>query len=270
MLDVKSTYVALEHLQYELDDEAALEAYLFAHRALDTFGRLLSNLKTNLQHFNKKFKRSELAFFHDARRLLILHLDKLSYFDEKLLVPKPSGMHSTYLYATTTLDALYTRIDILKSAELLKKYFEETVLADPEHITMQINRITIPELSKTLNTVFDDQKTEEVALGAVVKNYAEVKLLDRHILAFETYYRQAEKVVALLQLVEAAIDKHTQRLEAQRQAIDRKFLVDLHSLVRASAVQFDAYGVVLAEMQRVEHNFVMLYKKLAFTSVHHG
>lgn len=269
MLSVKSTYVALEQLHCELEDEAGLEAYIFVHRTLDTFGRLLSNLETNLKHFNEKFKRSELAYFHDARRLLLLHADKLSYFDETLMVPKPSGMHATYLYATTTLDALYTRIDILASAEILKRYFEETVLTDPAQITGQISHITIAELSKTLNTVFNDQKTDEVPLSTVIKTHAELKLLDRHILAFETYYRQAEKVVALLHLVETAIDKHTKRLE-DAPSVDRKFLVDLHSLVRAAAVQFDAYGVVLAEMQRVEHNFVMLYKKLAFASVNHG
>ncbi len=259
------TLLALEYLAPQLTEQRiALEGLGFLTRLFDTFGRLLHNIKTNLTQFHKTVKRSELQFYHDSHKSAVnqvLHTAQLPY---DLLVPIPDGMKVTYRDAVAALQSLYDTLDIERTTAVLQNYFSQ--YPDGLQFTKltvrpEINHLTKDEVEKRLRTVFSKTKTYDVPLGRVIKSQQELVSVDRVILGFQPIFQNVEVIVKQLDLIEKKLDQIVTQLEKQK-TIDRAYVTVLHETVRVAAVQFQLYGVLLAELQRVEHNFVLVLRKL--------
>ena len=256
------SYASLEQLHLSIENSSSLEAYTFIHRIYDNFSRILTNIRTTIFSFNKNFKRSELKFFHEAKTLGVANLFKSRYLDMQVMVPIPSGMKVPYLTAVDTLDRLLTELNINDTLDILLEYFKSTdQKEDPRIIANKINHLTKERLEKELRVVFSANKTGEVPLNKVIASLEEVKDLDTKILKYGQIFQQTTEVCKKIDILEAEIDREVSALETSTE-LDKNYVKNLYTLVRAAAVALDSYGVILAECQRVEHNFVLVLNKL--------
>lgn len=256
------SYAALEQLKYSIDNDPALEVYSSVLRTLDAFGRMMNNLKTNLIHFNKKFKRSELKFYHESTTFGIQNLYKSGHFDSAMSVPIPSGMKVSYLEATQVITELYHTLNIEDTLSKLTAYFTGDHVESPEDLAKEIDRVTRNELQERLRHIFVADKTVEVPASKVFKNLAEVKEVDNLILQFDAVFKMVPLICNKIDFIDKEIDTVVTNLEQQKGQLDRKYVEALHTLVLTAAVQFDAFGTLLAESQRIEHNFVIVLQRL--------
>lgn len=255
------SYVALEQLNLSIQNQPATEAYNFIHRILDLLGRITFNVKAHLDGFNKEFKRSELRFYHESKHFAYANLVKTKYFDKDLMVPIPSGMKVPYLQAVNTIDALFKQLDIQSTVDILITYFKAETAEKPKDITNKISKLTKEQLEKELRVVFSSEKTTDVKLHTVISNIQDVFIVDKKILDLEPEFKQVETTCQKLGILEKLIDDVVTKLEKDA-TLDYVYVRSLQVLVRTAAFQFDAYGVLLAEAQRIEHNFVILLNKL--------
>jgi hypothetical protein len=263
------SYVALEQLDLTIQDSEALEAYTFIHRILDTFGRILSNIKTNLVHFNKKFKRSELKFLHDSKHFAIDNLYRSKHFNKSLMVPMPSGMKVSYLHAVDALEDLLKKLDIEGTADRLIHYFQNESLSEPNAVAREISKLTKVELQKGVTSLFSNEKTHDVPLVSVIGTFEEIHEIDQKILKFEETFHKVGSICAKLDQIETEIDQRVTALENNRTHADRSYITALHDLVRTAAFQFDAFGVLIHHEQTIEHNFVLVMQKLIAEAAPH-
>lgn len=259
--------MALEQLSLMIqEDVPSVELYTIAHRLLDNLSRLLSNLKLNIKRTKGNFKRSELVFFHDSKGLLFKHLKSTKYFNSHLEVDIPSGMMVGYNQAVTVLNLLYKQINIESTTKVLVDYFNKNELSDPHSIVTKIDHITIDDLKSKLDRIFSNKKTDTVPLMSVIESHDTLLKIDEEILKWEDLFKESNHLYKLFEDLDKAIDKHINKLEDNKE-IDKEFITELHLLVKTAAIQFDSYGVVLHEMQRVEHNFVLVLNKLTKESI---
>ena len=261
--------IALEQLGRTHYYSDATEAVGFLTRILDVFTRMVNNFRTVLKGLRYKFKRSELRAYHDSHVHAYNHFVTLRYFDPSLSVPIPSGMKVSYLRATETLDSLYATLKIEDTIKSLLDYFTAVSkvgrILPPETTTTTINRLTRDGTEKTLQQIFTADKTLEVSLNTVISSFEEVVSVDNHILRYEVLFQKVDGICNDLDKIERLIDSIITGLEQQK-TTDKTEVQSLYKLVYTASVQLDMFGVILAEMQRVEHNFVMVLRRLVEAS----
>jgi hypothetical protein len=257
------SYIALEHFERRFTASDATEAFGFAVRLFDTFTRLLRNLKITLLGMNKTFKRSELKAYHDGHTLALRDFFKTRTLDYTRLVPIPSGMKVSYADAVSTLDGLYQTLSIDTTISTLLHDFQQmgTAPKDPRTTTKEINRLSKAQVETTLRRLFSTEKTLDVPLGSVIASFETLVRLDQEILGYDAIFQHVPTICADIDKIEIAIDQVVTSLEKQS-TIDKAYIAALYQLVRTASVQLDLFGVILAELQRVEHNFVVLLKSL--------
>lgn len=264
--DLSVSYVALEQFEMSLRYSDATEALGLLARITDGFIRIVNTFKTSLKGIWREFKRSELKAYHDSNMIAINRFLRAGIFDANIQVPIPSGMKVTYLQAIMTLADLYKTLDIEETMSLLKDYFshngQDGTLVSPTHTTQQIDRLTKDHVEKTLRTVFTADRTEEVSLHRVIPTFAELVVIDRRVLEYDAIFQRVERICSDLDGIETTIDALVTRYESLAGTVDKNDVDGLYRLVRTASVQLDMYGVLLAEMQRVEHNFVIILRRL--------
>jgi hypothetical protein len=266
------SYVGLEQLGVAIDHGEASEGFSFLVRIFDVFTRLVNNFKTSLLGFRRAFKRSELREFHESHRMAINQFFQTATLNINQQVPIPSGMKVSYLRAATELLKLYQLINIQATiAELLAYFAEVDQSGHPLPAAATIKKISCVSkdgVEAELRLLFTADKTLTVPVHTVISTFSELVMVDQHVAAFEPIFQGVERISADLDEIEKAIDHLVTSLETQRGQIDRGTVQSLYQLVRTASVQLDMYGVVLAEMQRVEHNFVLVLRRLMDNSSH--
>lgn len=261
--------VALERLDPTVNAWEGVEAFGLVVRIADAFTRLVNNFKTALMGFRRNFKRSELKAYHDSHALAFRQFTTTRWFDPALSVPIPAGMKVSYLQATTALESLHGTLDIGATVAALAEYFGSVdkagVLPPPAAVTRSVARLTMEKVEHALRGVFTSDRTLEVTLGSVVGSFDEILEVDKHILAYEQIFQKVDGICAELEHIEQAIDRLVTSLETSP-TIDKGAVQGLYDLVRAASVQLDIYGVLLNECQRVEHNFVILLRRVVDAS----
>ena len=263
---INVSFVALEQLNRTIANSEANEAFGFIVRIADSFMRIINNFKTSLKGFHKSFKRSELTAYHESHTLVLKAFFKQRNFNTKLEVPIPSGMKVGYLQATTTLETLYATINITNTITTLQTYFTEVQksghLVPTETATQTISQVTKESVESILRNVFTNDKTLDVPITQVIASFDDLIQIDTHILGYEKIFQTAESVCADLDKLEKIIDTVVTRLEQHTIPATKAEVQSLYLLVRTASVQLDMLGVVFAELQRVEHNFVLVLRKL--------
>ena len=261
--------IALEQLGRTILYSDSTESIGFITRIFDTCLRMVNNFKTILRGFRHKFKRSELKAYHDSHIHAYKHFVNTHYFNPSLSVPIPSGMKVPYIRAVETLDSLYTTLRIEDTVKALSDYFTSVSKAGhilPTGATLSIiGKLARDETEKTLQQIFTADKTLEVKLDTVISSFEEVLSVDERILTYETVFQKVDSICSELDKVEKLIDSIITGLEKQ-ETTNKAEVQSLYELVYTASVQLDMYGVILAEMQRVEHNFVIVLRRLVEAS----
>lgn len=264
--DLNVSYIALEQLDRPLAHSEANEAFGFVIRILDIFTRIVNNFKTSIRGFTKQFKRSELVMYHQSHKLALQEFFKTRRFNLDLSVPIPSGMKVTYLEAATALDKLHEQLDIETTIATLQTYFNAVKAAGqvlpPEAITEKISRVTKKSVELDLRKIFVKNKTLEVPLRTVIPSFDELIKVDQLILKYEKIFQSVDQISKSLDRIERIIDELITAFEKQPNSVDRKQIQALYKLIMTASVQLDMFGVVIAEQQRLEHNFVIMLKTL--------
>lgn len=255
--------VSLEQLERRLAQTDATEAFGFALRLFDSFTRILRNLKVELLGMHKTFKRSELKAYHDSHQRILQSFFKASIIDYDLLIPIPSGMKVSYHEVVDTLQSLYEKLNIVATTTTLLAYLKETAVTtkDPSATTKDINRLTKDQTESVLRRLFSSKKTYDVPFKSVIQSFEQLCRLDQDILRYDLIFQQVEKICVMIDQIETIIDRIVTKLENQA-TIDKPYVTALYQLVKTASIQLDLYGILLAEMQRVEHNFVLVLKAL--------
>lgn len=264
--DLNVSYFALEQLDCPITHSEAIESFDFALRLFDGFARILNNFKTSLVGFNKKFKRSELLTYHESHILLLNQFFKHQQFNIDLSIPIPSGMKVGYLQATTIVEELYKTLAIENTITTLQAYLSAVNTAGhllpAEDTTKAIARVTKDSVETSLRHIFTADKTLEVPLNTVISSFDELIAIDKHILGYNAIFQKAESICNDLDKIEKIIDTLVTSLEQQKTPVDKVAVRSLYKLVMTASVQLDMLGVVYESMQRIEHNFVLVIRRL--------
>jgi len=260
------SYVAMEQLHQKMYNTDSMESFNFVRKIFDIFYRIVNNFKTSIIHIKKDFKRSELQAYHDSHHFVINKLLKSPYFDPTISVPIPSGMKVTYLKAIVTIEDLYKTLNITTTLNILQDYFSEYaktgILKNSDSITKLILNLNKDTTQSTLQTLFTTDKTLEVPLGQVISSSDELFIVDKHILIFNEIFQQTPMICKQLEDLEKQVDNLVTLLESDPTRTDKILIESLYNLIMAASVQFDMLGVILDLLQRVEHNFTILFRRV--------
>lgn len=261
--------IALEQLGRTLPYSEATEALGFIVKIFDVFMRLLNNFKTSLSVLRRNFKRSELRAYHESHVFAYKNFLNEKKFNSSLSIPIPFGMKVTYLQATTILEDLYKTLDIESTVKSLSLYFTNVSktgqITPSEDLRLSINHLTRESTEKTLQQVFSNDRTLEVTLGSMFSSFQEILTVDQHILGYEAIFQRVEFICAELDKIEKIIDIVVTNLEKQNTP-DKVQVQGLYQLVRTASIQLDMFGVILDMFQRIEHNFVIVLRRLVESS----
>ena len=261
-----NTNIALEQLNRSLPYVEATEATSFIIKTLDFLIRHTNNFKTTMFNIHKSFKRSELKTYCESHVFAYNKFLTSGYFDPSLLVPIPYGMKTSYHSAMITIDGLYRKLDINTTIKILYNYFHEVEktgqILQAEEITRSIHKLDKEQTEIELRKVFTNDRTLEVKLGSVFTSHDMVITVGKHILGYNTIFKQLENIYSDLSSIEKIIDKIITELENKRDLRDMISIHSLYQLVKTASIQIDLFGVILGEMQRLEHNYVVVLRRL--------
>lgn len=274
LLSTPGLYAALEVLdgpvaalgRVSSPAQASLEGFAVVTKVFDAFVRVLYNLRaTSLGAFHD-FRRSEARAYAESHVLALRQLFKNPLPSLEVQVPIPDGMRGSFLETVDGLDGCLQRLKIADTLAAVEEYLAHYAKLEPAQyatltlVTRQaaqrINKVTRTTMEEALRKLFDASHERTVPARAVIANAAELNRLHVRVLNFEQAYRDASAAAARIQTLEATVDGVIRDL-GQLTTVDPRYVKELHGFVYVAATQLDLYGSVLAEMQRVEHNFVL-------------
>ena len=252
-------------------DIPAQEAIGAFTKIMDLVGRLVHNFSTTLTGLFKDVKRSQLRAYLESHTASMREVyrqdDRLNMSTIK--IPVPDGMVSTYAAACDTLNSQYgglqTRMVLITLETILQKHLslDPTQWASLTGIITQasvtIDHAKQENVQAALRKVFvGNQHSQERTVADVVgKTMTDVRTVADNVLKFESAYRDASASHGDLRKLDQLIGKVVDKAKTSGGDLPRDYLQQLADLIRVAAVQFDMHGVIMAEMQRVEHNFTI-------------
>ncbi len=271
-LNQATSVAALE--SHTIADEAAQEAVGFLGKTVDLFSRFFFNFRTQLGGIFSNFKRSELRMYHESNPMRVSDIrekiGRLSFNTFRVAIP--DGMRVTYLDAISTLNRLYDEAYIMLTLremaavadELKRMSFSEPSkedIARITHATAEISRLVKSDVESSLQRCFTDSRTPEVSAHQAFAAPHDVLKADSQILAFELAFKVTIRVVAQAAALEKAYGRIVDVI-TQAKGADMTIVKALEEYLRQAALQLDLYGAIIHEMLRVEHNFVLVMKRL--------
>jgi hypothetical protein len=262
-------YAALESLKDELSKETitAEESLRILTSLGDVVLGIMNNLKSTVLGSFKNFKRSEARAYSESHKLSLGQFSS-TFIDFGLYkVPTPEGLRVPYIEVSTglldiakvclieeTLDhslqylGLHVRRDVSSYSGLVN----ETKLA-----ISQISKVSKQDIQTRLRAYFVDAHGDPfVPANRVFIGTSNTLITLNQILSFEEYYHIAANVADKVKQIEDYIDNIIAKINDDKVAPEHEYLENLHKFVYTLAEQIDMFGVVIHEMQRVEHRFI--------------
>jgi hypothetical protein len=285
--DFKTLYNIAVRLQ-EVVDGMNEEISIVGEEALGTFlrktvfgfvnvlGHILNTFKTNVFKGFKDLKRSELRYYHESNVLSVSRLLRADFnvFSE-LDIDFPDKMSATYLETSTNIDKFLNYMDMPTRIKAIYKHTSNTLQSamttaeDRNQLgatltAMDFKLIDLAKQFKTVDNCFKDTKhVKHKRFSKLFPKTGDVPATDTVLLKCEAHMQGVGKVYDDLTLIENEFEKLLE-------AIDKKTITDINketmqvlaAYCTAIARMCDMYGVVMQDLQRVEHNFVMVLKTL--------
>ena len=271
MLELRLLKGSASALETYGDSDFAVEGLGIMTKIFDLFGRVLNNFKHNTLSLFKTVKRSELRAYVESHasslKTLARQPDRIDL--RTVQVPVPDGMAVPYKTATDVLLALYEQCRTQEVLALMTALLTKHQTLDPTQwpsLTGEIVRASIAAehihketVQSELRKVFVAQQhgREHPAVNVMGAAVTDINALTHQMLQFETIYEATAVVHAGMVKLDKVIDALVAAARMSSDTVSRSYLQQLADLVRVAAVQFDMHGVIIAEMQRVEHNYTI-------------
>lgn len=262
---------ALECLHAELQEAwgagtPSLEALGVLTRLADTLARSLFTLRTLTLRGFSNFKRSELRAYNEAHAFTLKKLFAHPSLPlDRVQLQVTDGLKVPYLEAHGVIRPLLDRLDITTVFDALQAYLahyqdlrgEEFHTLTPATVDAhkRINRLDLKQVEAELRRVFGPLTRTH---GPAIKYYPETKAVaatNQAYLACEPLFRQACDEQKRMQQIEQGFGALMPAINRLHH-VDQSYAQALYHLIYAAAVQMDAYGVLLHELQRLEHGVV--------------
>jgi len=244
---------------------------------LDFFGRIANNFKTYLGSAFRNFKRSELEAYTQSHTFAVKNLFGNKFIDfYAVQVPVPDGMIGTYPDVVKYVLAWSKMTKIEEVLDLSTVYFRqyESIGVDDyrrlsnetKHLEGEVSKIKKAIVEKDLQKYFVAKHTRDLKVaGLVIGDLGALTALHGSVNEFAKDYRLAQRLIAKVEYVEAAIGQIVQAIQ-QSPHVDPTYLRALHALVTVLAVQIDMFGALLDYEQRIEHNYVLALSAIINTA----
>ncbi len=267
----ESFYAILDCTKNEIDNYNDLtsseEAFRIFTTLTDVTLRLFHNFKVTISQTFRNFSRSEMRAWIESHSSAYAQMVKYETLDfSGVIVNIPDGLIVPYDAITNLLitmgDAAQFDKVMTATANYLKLYERRdpadyaSLSKETAYALNEITKVTKPDVENKLRHAFVEKHGNyKVTADKVFKNMATLESIITGVLAFETYYKGAAVYQKSLEIIDKDFSNIVSNIERAKVA-DRDYLTIMHQFVYMLAVQFDMYGAVLHEMQRVEHNVV--------------
>lgn len=253
-------------------EEGLISRFLF--KSLDVFSRLFNNvIHVTLRSF-KGFSRSEIRYYIESNPMMVKQIRKLSYIDIRTVkIPYPTGMKIGYKPALDTITNLLAPIDataLVLSAQRLVTQIQEQGFTNPELVHevqcwTQDNKILDRSVvTRSLKPIFSTTDTSiiELPFSKFFSNMNDFNYTLDNLVLCEKYYHQAKKSYDNLTTMNSIVDKIITRFESDKSLITKDTAQILYEFLFTLAEQLDLFGALCNELQRIEHNFVLVCRAL--------
>lgn len=270
---MESIYDQLDSIDRQLDAAGNEVLGRIVRKMLDTFIGITNTFKTMATRFHKVVKRSELKYFKESNAFKVKAVMKYKYTGlANILMPMPRGMVSTYPEYFNIIDESLSGLKMPETSlafyQAIKAIHDEFYVDNP-NFTKQIKNASnlfdarmISNIEKRLKKV-DNPKSKilEKPFGDLFKSINEFTSLYQDLLKSEERYNEIKKVIKHLDSITELLDhiiKDTERIDL----LNSKDLKALSNIAYGYANTFDIYGVLLHNLQRIEHNYVECLKTI--------
>lgn len=233
-------------------------------------GHLTSLFTNTLFNGWRDFKRSELNFYVHSNIATVNALYKLRYIEvEDVDVPVPQGMKGRYNTAVIGLISYFDTVNMLKLVKAMKSVSKSVVTAIKENGTLKfednnVNFKKLKDIKKSFeslstsfandagddfnNRKFKDVFTDSHEMGKVIDN----------VIDCDKFFREVSSVYDNVEDVE----NNFREVANIASSLTSKQLDALADVARMYAETITDYATAINDLNRVQHNLVMVIKYL--------
>ena len=263
-------------LKYDFDS-IALESFgsnitRFITGILDTILKLLNNFKATVLGVFKDLKRTELQEYEDSNKITLSRVLKYPYeFLAQQNVVVPKGMVKPYKVTTEKIKECLDTLDMVNRSEKALASIDNVLNMLMSNAKLQVKQDTInvgelrslEQSFKQENNCFSPfKRCEERKFSDVFQS--DHCLKDTYDLLSNTVLHEQDvsKVYNTLEKIYSKLEQILKLVESNHVNITKSDILTLSGQVTTLAKLFDMYGVVVTDLQRVEHNFVLVLKNI--------
>jgi hypothetical protein len=239
----------------------------------DTFINLLNTFKTVSLKFYKDVKRGELKRYKESHNFTVNKALNLPYTKVvNLSMPIPRGMISSYIDYTNVLDTGITKMKMMETSSSyvsnIKLIHDECLVEEP-NLSKQIQNAFNSYDKRLISSIERDMKkidnpnnrTLEKPFGDLFKSMYEFSTLYNKLLQMESKYDEIPKVTKELDSIEQYLKNLTTNEDVLNN-VTKKDIRGISDITYNYAKTFDMYGMLVYNLQRIEHNFVECLKAI--------
>lgn len=240
---------------------------------LDTVLKLLNNFKATVLGVFKDLKRTELQEFEDSNKTTLPRILKYPYeFLAQQNVVVPRGMIKPYKFTTEKIKGCLDVLDMVNRSEKALASVDNVLNMLMSNTKLQVKQDTIHvgEL-RSLEYIFKEEnncfssfkRCEEQQFSKVFQS--DHCLVDTYHLLLNTviYEQDVSKVYSTLERIYQKFEQILRLVESKQVNLTKSDIITLAGQTTTLAKLFDMYGTVITDLQRVEHNFVLVLSSIA-------
>lgn len=240
---------------------------------LDTVLKLLNNFKATVLGTFKDLKRTELQEYEDSNKITLQRVLRYPYeFLANQNVVVPRGMVKPYKVTTEKIKGCLDVLDMVNRSEKALASVNNVLNMLMSNTKLQVKQdtINVGEL-RSLEHIFKEEnncfsvfkRCEELPFSKVfVSDHC---LKDTYDLLSNTviYEQDVSRVYNILNTIYQKFEQILRLVESNQVNITKSDLIMLAGQTTTLAKLFDLYGTVITDLQRVEHNFVLVLSSIA-------
>ena len=240
---------------------------------LDTVLKLLNNFKTVVLGVFKDLKRTELQEYEDSNKITLTRVLKYPYeFLAQQNVVVPRGMVKPYKYTAEKIKGCLDTLDMVNRSERALTSVDNVLKMLLANTKFQVKQdtINVGEL-RSLEYMFKDEnncfstfkRCEEQQFSKVFQS--DHCLRDTYNVLVNTviYEQDVSRVYATLERIYQKFDHILRLVESNQVNLTKSDIITLAGQTTTLAKLFDMYGTVITDLQRVEHNFVLILRNIS-------
>lgn len=268
-----SQYNYISNYNFDYGSEGLYQAVArFVRGILNTLFKILNNFKAIVTRGFKDLKRTELEGYIDSNKFSLSYILNVNYTNlTNLEVDVPLGMVKPYKY---TLEKVNSCLEVLAMRDRTTGMLNSvnsllTSLMSNTNTVITKNTIHTGELKSLENLYKEVIKCFNTSVRKETRVFTEV-FESEHCLGdtFELLKKatkqeyEVSKVFTTLETLYSKFDQILKLIERNETTLTKEDLLHLSSCTTTLAKLFDMYGLLIHDLQRIEHNFVLVLKTI--------